>query len=715
MRAQLADGRILEFPDGTDPTVVQATVKKVLGAKAAPPAATPPSSTGPGGPIPGGGAKAPTAEPTPRSASEKAGFVAGNINKNVADLLGLPVDVSTQVANLGVAGISPLIKGAGFDLPDPAGPQMGGSESIKGLMRKLGIIPSTAEPRDRGERIAAAALEAGPTALLTKRLPGSGVQQAVRTTAGLGQAALAGAAPQAAAELGAGPEGQVLAGFGAQVGGPAALGVAEYGRKKMVGNTNVQSNVDAQRRAGIANPSPGVAANSKVLQRTEGTMGVLPGAADVQHQEAHRRQQGMGAKVDQVARGVSPTGQPVSNEQAGAGIQAGVEGFVGNFRQTQDQLYNRVRALIPAQRDVKVSNYEGALREFTRTIKGAEATTGRLVNDKLAKLGAALEEDLNAATQPQPTGLVGPGGQSIMKAPAKTVRALPYEAADLVRKRIGEQLEDVDLVAGTPKNQLKKLYGAITSDIEGALPKGSPERKAWDRARSYTRAGHDRIDTILQPLYDKGTPEKAFKAAMSGTREGSSAFRRIMRSLPPKQADAVRANVIGEMGQAKPGAQSAQGGTFSMDTFVTQWNQLHPDAKRVLFADPKVRADMETIAKVASDYKQAGRFLYNPSGTGRTIGHASAAASIITALGTGNLGLAAGETAGIAGSYGLARAMARPEFVSWLAKGFKTPADQRLKWLAQLDTIADRQKDPEDREVLSELTERIKAEVTQLK
>ena len=36
MRAQLADGRILEFPDGTDPAVIQATVKKVLGVSEAP-------------------------------------------------------------------------------------------------------------------------------------------------------------------------------------------------------------------------------------------------------------------------------------------------------------------------------------------------------------------------------------------------------------------------------------------------------------------------------------------------------------------------------------------------------------------------------------------------------------------------------------------------------------------------------------------------------
>lgn len=36
MRAELADGRILEFPDGTDPSVIQSTVKKVLGHQEAP-------------------------------------------------------------------------------------------------------------------------------------------------------------------------------------------------------------------------------------------------------------------------------------------------------------------------------------------------------------------------------------------------------------------------------------------------------------------------------------------------------------------------------------------------------------------------------------------------------------------------------------------------------------------------------------------------------
>ena len=43
IQAELHDGRILEFPDGTDPSVVQATVKKVLGINAEAPAAEKPA------------------------------------------------------------------------------------------------------------------------------------------------------------------------------------------------------------------------------------------------------------------------------------------------------------------------------------------------------------------------------------------------------------------------------------------------------------------------------------------------------------------------------------------------------------------------------------------------------------------------------------------------------------------------------------------------
>ena len=44
IEAELADGRILEFPDGTKPEVIQATVKRVLGIQAAPTATATPAA-----------------------------------------------------------------------------------------------------------------------------------------------------------------------------------------------------------------------------------------------------------------------------------------------------------------------------------------------------------------------------------------------------------------------------------------------------------------------------------------------------------------------------------------------------------------------------------------------------------------------------------------------------------------------------------------------
>ena len=36
IRAELADGRVLEFPDGTNPSVIQSTVKRIINEAKAP-------------------------------------------------------------------------------------------------------------------------------------------------------------------------------------------------------------------------------------------------------------------------------------------------------------------------------------------------------------------------------------------------------------------------------------------------------------------------------------------------------------------------------------------------------------------------------------------------------------------------------------------------------------------------------------------------------
>jgi hypothetical protein len=247
------------------------------------------------------------------------------------------------------------------------------------------------------------------------------------------------------------------------------------------------------------------------------------------------------------------------------------------------------------------------------------------------------------------------------------------------------------------------MYAAVSKDLEASL---SPDqRKAWSRAKRYTEAGHTRIDSVIQPLFDRGTPEKALNFALSGTRDGASALRSIFGSLKPEEANVVRAHVVENMGRANPGAQTAEGNKFSVETFVTNWNKMAPEARRALFSDPKVRADMENIARVASDYKQAGRALYNPSGTAAAGAHAAAGGGFAVALMTGNFPVAAGVAGEVGLNNALARAMTNPKFVSWLAKAGSAPPDKRMQYVTELSALAGKTADPDQQADLQALAD----------
>src|SRR6185295_20038250 len=85
MQAHLADGRVLEFPDGTDPAVIQQTVKKVIGFQQP----TPPHTPSPG-PVKG------SILPFNRDVEGNVNFdPSAGILGAVTDALSLPGDVAT--------------------------------------------------------------------------------------------------------------------------------------------------------------------------------------------------------------------------------------------------------------------------------------------------------------------------------------------------------------------------------------------------------------------------------------------------------------------------------------------------------------------------------------------------------------------------------------------------------------------------------------------
>ena len=64
--------------------------------------------------------------------------------------------------------------------------------------------------------------------------------------------------------------------------------------------------------------------------------------------------------------------------------------------------------------------------------------------------------------------------------------------------------------------------------------------------------------------------------AMSGSKQGGSNIKGIMKTLDPQQAEFVRGTITKRMGMANAGDQNATGEIFSPNKFLTEWNKISP-------------------------------------------------------------------------------------------------------------------------------------------
>ncbi len=672
-------------------------------------------------------------------------FVGGNVGKAEASLLGAPVDTALNVWDLGKAGIG-AAQGAitgkppseMFDPTDRSG-MVGSGQYIENLMRKGGVVRPGADPTTAGGQIAAGGIQGLTAGLLGGggMSPGQAVGQGAR-------GALGGALAGGAGAVGTDPATQQLAGLLPGAAHQSARSVADAARRGLVGNENVKANVEALKRGGDANPSPGVAANSKALQRTEAMLGRAPGGTGTIERAAEARTQGVGERLGTVQRALNPDG--TSRTTAGGAIQGGAARKFEEIHQNIEQAWAPVDRLIPRQTPIRVSNSRAALRELAQPIRGAEATSNALTNPEIRSLHEGFEQDLAGTPEPEtivtPSKIMGPDGKPAFSTsapaepeePGKVVRTqmwrqgqefrtlvkefentlegpreeknhLPYEAVAALRTKVGKMIGQPGMMADPKYPAMEKLYAALSKDIETAnVPPAA--RQALDRATRYTRAGYDRVRNVLKPLDDKKTPEAAYQYVMEGTRHGATRLRSVMGSLTPAQRNEVAAQVLEELNTPSPGSV----GEHSIDQMATKWNKIHEDAKKVLFPDPKVRGQLDDIFDAVAKIKAGGRELYNPSGTVKGLAYYSILTTLstsATAAMTGHPGVAAATAAGgFGGMYAVnraARLLTNPEFTRWLAEGTKSSSVDVPRYLSRLVVIARNTKDPEQKQSIEEL------------
>lgn len=603
-----------------------------------------------------------------RASLEGIGSTLGIVTDPLARMAGLPS------AREGFSALSDTLR-----LPEPETPLERVSGDVTGaLAGGGGIIGIGRSLATRAPGIGQAAgefLSSQPVSQLVSMIGGSGAAGVTRESGGSqgaqGIAALVGGLGVPFSIAGAQATGRGLV-----RGARSELPAAENGFQ----GVGMGRGISDFRSVG-ANPSVGQATGNRRTQGLESLLAGSPTASNRMASFAERQAEDIGAGLQKRADDFFPN---ASAERAGRAIERGAETFAGNVKAIKNALYWQADKLIPPNTALPLTRTWQTLDALVSPVAGATATTGALVNPKIAQMAKNVADDLAAN-----------GGK------------MPYEAVRALRSRIGEELTDFSLSADRPTAQYKRLYAALSQDLEeAARAQGPAAEQAYKRANAYTRASADRLEQVQRVVDKSGGPEKVYGAVMAGTKDGGTTLRAVMQSLDKEGQKAVTAAVIKRMGLTTPGNQNAAGDVFSAQHFLTNWGNVSKEAKRALFDrhGPQFSADMDKIARVAERIRTGSKVFANPSGTANRAAAIGFYGGLPVAGGAALMGhpmpLAGMILSGL-GANAAARMMTNPRLVSWLARATEMPTSALPQQVVVLKQIA--KDDPDAAEVLAAL------------
>lgn len=485
---------------------------------------------------------------------------------------------------------------------------------------------------------------------------------------------------------------------------PSALtGGVSAGRRANV--TPAQINAETIRSAG-GNPTVNQTTGGAVPNFVERVGGQSPGGDRATFKNVQANNEGMGANLKEIASNVSPASSPT---QAGRSIQTGIDKFITDFKGRWNTLDAKVAEHFDPTDGVPITNTLKKLDDMIASGKGAESSLSAVSGterDALIRLRKSLTEDSSDVQKPATKSYMVPdegfGQTEVPASPAVTGAnqgQMSYQGFRQLRSAVGAKTASANLMSDIPTGTYKALYGAMSADLEAAAAAKGPEAlKAYQNQNKVYAAGMKRIDDTLDPLANKAKPEDAYQAAIAGADKGATTLWSLRRSLPTQEWKDFVGTFVDRMGKANPNLQSAEGDQWSAQTFLTQWNKIDKQAKNALFGSvetPKLRQDLDTIAKASELVTKSGKMYANPSGTAPLLANASTAGGAVTALLLGHPGVAAAAGATVGGNYLTQRMMMNPKVVDWMAKGTSVPADKLPAFTSRLLAIGENANDQE--------------------
>lgn len=441
---------------------------------------------------------------------------------------------------------------------------------------------------------------------------------------------------------------------------------------------------------------------SKMARGAEQLASQTLGGRTIMAQNAEDINTAVAMKVDELAGTLGN----VNKTGAGNEIVRGAESFKIDFKGKKGDLYNEADPFIPKNHTV---NPTGSIAYAEEIITPIE-----LIRGQQSPINSSSEQIQTIAKAINKTAIdMAKQGKS----------GFDYEGMKQLRSKVGDLLGEAKFNRSPDEQQLARLYAVLSEDITRSFANNPKALSKLKRADRYFQAGMKRLDNIATVI-DREGGENVFRLFLAGSKDGATRVSAIMRSLPPESRKIVASAVLRKLGMANKSQVAGEevGDVFSINTFLTEYEKLSPEAKRIIFSNadfPKsFDSDLKAIVSVARDVRKGGNYLANPSGTGGVVSAVtygtqagSALGGLIYSLSTGG-GLAP-VALGVGGavvppilSNRIAKFMTNPDFVRWLASGSKIPNTPKATsaWLSQLKAIKD--KSPE----LAEANELLQAE-----
>lgn len=595
---------------------------------------------------------------------DTAAFLGKRALTSAMSLPGLPADL----IQLGALGPGTALTPKEWTEPFTSG-------TIRGAIKDIAPAIDPRAPKTTFERYGGAVADfaggVGPLAAARAIPVGAralAIEGGASLTGGVGQEAARDAAPD-------NPYAPIVGGIAGSILNPSVLARApgqmlrgalrggEKGRKSVNDAIKAFGEFDSSPTVGQAAPESGV---GRVI---ESVLARSPGGAHIMLDKFRDQLAKAGKYVNDLT--TKTAGVNVTYHDAGETIAAGARQFRGRYDKLRTALEEQFNKLVPRDTVFLVPQYKKALDDLTGVAAGFPATQRTVQNSFVRELAEGFKKD------------------------AKGNGTMSLEALRNIRTRIGMELDQAALKPDVDTGAMKKLYGALTRDIEDiASDAGTAARSAWDRAMKVEREGAQRLERILDPLVKNRTIEQIQQsvARLDGTRA-----RGIMQSLSPQQRRIVASSIMEDMGRAKPSQQSMNADAvaapeFSFETFLTNYRAMKQRGMAdAVFGIPEtasMRDGLDALLTASGRARESARFLGNPSGSARAGMAQAAMYSMVTAP----FGGLAGVPVAFAGFYGAPNLMARlfrsQRFVEWLGKSTKMRPEEFPGHLARLGVIA---------------------------